>query len=198
MGKIMDGMSTDIKILYVAINLIAEKGYKSVSIKEIAAHANVSEMTVFRHFGTKQKIIEAAIDYFYYSIPMKKIFDENIEWNLETDLFLIGKSYHELMSKNTKVISVAFKEGSSIEGLLEQINKHPRQLKDFLINYFSKMRDMGKIIPIDPEAYAMIFLYQNYGEFVSRNFVEGKMITSITQEELLKASVQLFTRGLTP
>jgi len=191
-------MSTRDKIIYVAINLMANSGYKSVTIKEIAKHASVSEMTVFRHFGTKKKIMEYAIDHFYYTAPMKKIFNENIEWDLEKDLLLVSKSYHELMSRNVKVISIAFKEGNTIPGLLDQINKHPRQLKEFLVDYFSKMQELGKIIPSDPETYAMIFLYLSYGEFVSRSFVAGHMITSIPQEEIIKTSVRLFVKSLTP
>ncbi|MGG1660217.1 TetR/AcrR family transcriptional regulator [Brevibacillus sp. NRS-1366] len=194
----LEHMSTRDKIIYVAINLMAKSGYKSVTIKEIAKHASVSEMTVFRHFGTKKQIMEYAIDHFYYTAPMKKIFNENIEWDLEKDLLLVSKSYHELMNRNVKVISIAFKEGNTIPGLLDQINKHPRQLKEFLVDYFSKMQELGKIIPSDPETYAMIFLYLSYGEFVSRSFVAGHMITSIPQEEIIKTSVRLFVKSLTP
>ena len=189
----VDLLDTSDRLLYAAINLIAEKGYKAVSTKEIAKEASVSEMTLFRHFGTKQGILEAAIDRFYYSTSMKEIFEKNIVWDLEKDLLMISKAYHTLMKKNQKVILIAFKEGNSVEGLYNQINKHPRQLKELLIYYFIEMQQQGKIKELDNvESVAMAYLYMLYGEFVSRNFVEGHQITSINGEEFIQTTVNLF------
>ncbi|SDM40384.1 TetR/AcrR family transcriptional regulator [Bacillus sp. OK048] len=188
---------TSDRLLYAAINLISEKGYKAVSTKEIAKEASVSEMTLFRHFGTKQGMLEAAIDRFYYSASMKEIFDKNIVWDLEKDLLMISESYLRSMQKNKKVIHIAFKEGNSIEGLFNQINKHPRQLKELLINYFLEMKELGKIRFVgNLESLAMSYLYMVYGEFVSRNFVEGHEITSIDENEFINTTVQLFVSAL--
>ncbi|MFZ7942853.1 TetR/AcrR family transcriptional regulator [Neobacillus sp. 19] len=106
---VVDMTDTSDRLLFSAINLIAEKGYKAVSTKEIAKEASVSEMTLFRHFGTKQGILEAAIDRFYYSTSMKELFDKNIVWDLEKDLLMISEAYHKLMKKNQKVILIAYK-----------------------------------------------------------------------------------------
>ncbi|QCJ45094.1 TetR/AcrR family transcriptional regulator [Bacillus sp. S3] len=188
---------TSDRLLFSAINLIAEKGYKAVSTKEIAKEASVSEMTLFRHFGTKQGILEAAIDRFYYSTSMKELFDKNIVWDLEKDLLMISEAYHKLMKKNQKVILIAYKEGNTIEGLFEQINKHPRQLKELLIYYFLEMKQMGKMqFEGNVEGLAMSYLYMVYGEFVSRNFVDGHQITAIGSEEFISTAVQIFVRAL--
>ncbi|MFJ7729082.1 TetR/AcrR family transcriptional regulator [Neobacillus sp. NPDC097160] len=193
----IDMSDTSDRLLYAAINLIAEKGYKAVSTKEIAKEASVSEMTLFRHFGTKQGILEAAIDRFYYSTSMKELFEKNIVWDLEKDLFMISESYHKLMKKNQKVILIAFKEGNSIDGLYNQINKHPRQLKELLIYYFLEMQQQGKIkFDGNVESLAMTYLYMVYGEFVSRHFVEGHQITSIDSDEFIYSAVQLFVNAL--
>lgn len=188
---------TSDRLLYAAINLISEKGYKAVSTKEIAKEASVSEMTLFRHFGTKQGMLEAAIDRFYYSTSMKELFEKNIVWDLEADLLMLSESYLRLMQKNKKVIHIAFKEGNSIEGLFNQINKHPRQLKELLINYFLEMKQQGKVRFVGNfESLAMAYLYMVYGEFVSRNFVEGHEITSIDENEFINTTVQLFVSAL--
>src|SRR5699024_6083179 len=124
------------------------------------------------HFGTKKSILVEAIDRFYYTMPMKELFKEKVVWDLEKDLTMVSKSYHEIMKKNKKVILIAFKEGNQIEGLYNQINKHPRQLKELLNEYFLKMQEQGKIELIsDVESLSMAYLYMLYGEFVSRNFV---------------------------
>lgn len=186
------------KILQVAIELMAKKGFNAVTTKEIAKEASVSEMTLFRHFGTKKKLLEEAVDRFYYTISFKKLFVDKIVWDLEKDLLLIAKTYHELMKRNRYVIHLALKEGGNIEGLLEQVNKHPRQLKELMINYFTRMQQDKKMIECDVEMYAMSFLYMHYGLFISRSFVSGETITSLSEDEFIKNSVTLFCGQLTP
>ncbi len=178
--------------------LIAQKGYKAVTTKEIASKAMVSEMTLFRHFGTKKKLLEDAVDRFYYTISFRKLFEEQIEWDLKKDLLLIAKTYHELMKRNRYVIHVALKEGGNIDGLLDQVNKHPRQLKELMIQYFLSMQKENKMIQCEPEVYAMNFLYLQYGLFISCNFVSGEKITNLSSEDFIQNSVLLFYQQLAP
>src|SRR4051812_23187800 len=93
-------LCTGDKILTVAVDLMSDKGYKTVTTKEIAQEAGVSEMTVFRHFGCKLKILQDAVDKFSCSTPLQHLFDESIEWDLEKDLLMISCAYHEMMGRN--------------------------------------------------------------------------------------------------
>jgi AcrR family transcriptional regulator len=191
-------MSTDEKILKVAIDLIAKKGFKGATTKQIAEAAGVSEMTVFRHFENKQKILEAAVDRYYYSFQMKELFEKKLVWDLEKDLLMITNTYHKLMKKNKNVIKIAIQEGNQVKGLLEQVNKHPRQLKEQLIKYFQEMYERGQIIETDFEQTAMNLLYTSYGLFISRSFVSGETITSLSEAEVIKGSVQIYINHLKP
>lgn len=189
--------STSDRLLYATINLIAEKGYKAVTTKEIAAEANVSEMTLFRHFGTKKGLLYAAIDRFYYSASMKELFENKIVGELEKDLLTISQTYHKIMKRNLNIIRIAIKEGNTIEGLPNQINKHVLQLKELIINYFLDMQEKGKMKKFENvEALAVTFLYMLYGEFISRNFVGGKQVTTLKENEYIHTAVLLFTDAL--
>lgn len=189
---------TSEKILKVAIELMAKKGYKGATTKLIAEKANVSEMTIFRHFKTKKKILEAAVDRYYYTIQMKELFEQQIVYDLEQDLFMVAKTYHKLMKNNKNVIKIAIQEGNNVKGLLEQVNKHPRQLKELLIKYFEEMREKELIIETNYEVKAMNFLYLSYGLFISRAFVSGETITSLSEDELILDSIKIFVDHLTP
>ena len=48
--------STEEKILIAATGLIADRGFQGTTTKDIAHEAGVSEMSVFRHFGSKKAI----------------------------------------------------------------------------------------------------------------------------------------------
>ncbi|WP_076359388.1 MULTISPECIES: helix-turn-helix domain-containing protein [unclassified Paenibacillus] len=49
-----DLRSTKERLLYAAVDLIAEQGYKGITTKVIAAAAGMSEMTLFRHFAASR------------------------------------------------------------------------------------------------------------------------------------------------
>lgn len=74
-----DAQSTSDKILMTAIGLMAEKGYAGTTTKEIAAAAGVNEVTLFRHFGTKQKLLEVAFERYSYADEMTKVFEESLQ-----------------------------------------------------------------------------------------------------------------------
>ncbi|OMP67279.1 TetR/AcrR family transcriptional regulator [Domibacillus epiphyticus] len=191
-------MTIDDKILKEAIDLMALKGYKGATTKTIAENAQVSEMTLFRHFGNKKKILEAAIDRYYYSFQMKELFEQKIQWQLGKDLLLIAQTYHIIMKKNKNVIKIAIQEGKNVKGLLDHVNKHPRQLKELLVKYFEEMRKKNLIIESNYELQAMNFLYMCYGHFISRSFVSGDIITKTPEDEIIKGSVMIFVEYLTP
>ncbi|MEH7275486.1 TetR/AcrR family transcriptional regulator [Neobacillus vireti] len=181
----------------VAIDMIAKKGFKGATTKQIAEKAGVSEMTLFRHFPNKKKILEAAIDRYYYSFQMKELFEHKLIWNLEKDLLMIAQTYHTIMKKNKNVIKIAIQEGHNVPGLLEQVNKHPRQLKELIEKYLEEMNKRKLIRDCDYELTAMNFLYMSYGLFISRSFVSGEIITSLSEEDVIKGSVHVFIDHLT-
>lgn len=197
----MDGgggqLGTSDKIMVAAIDLMAERGYNGVSTKEIAAAAGFSEMTLFRHFGSKQNLLEAAVDRFYYTAEMKKLFNEKLAWDLQTDLLLVSKTYHEIMNRNRKTIQIILRNSRNLPGFHEKTRKHPRQLKELLTDYFTAMQEKGNMIPTNAEAQAVAFLVMNYGAFMS-NLDSELSFTSVTTEEFIATTVQLFTRALTP
>ncbi|UHA75543.1 TetR/AcrR family transcriptional regulator [Paenibacillus sp. 481] len=185
------------KILEAAIELICEHGYQAVTTKSIAQAAGVSEMTVFRIFGTKKGILEAAIDKYSYSVPMTHAFEECIKWNLEADLFMVSKLYHDLMRKNRKVFVISMMERNTMPELFTQSTAHPRKLKELLTDYFAEMQRRGLVVAGDPEHQSITFLYMNHGKYVSETFTGG-LVSSIQLDDWLPDAIRVLARGLTP
>ncbi|MEW9674514.1 TetR/AcrR family transcriptional regulator, partial [Ammoniphilus sp. 3BR4] len=178
-------------------DLIAEKGYNGVSTKEIAEDAGLSEKTLFRRFGSKQNLLETAFDRFHYTEEMKKLFSERIVWDLHTDLLLISRTYHEIMNRNRKMIIISIKEEGNLPGFRERTQQHPRQLMEFLTNYFTVMYEKGKLIRTNPELQALSFMMMNFGAFMN-NLDDEANFPTVSLESFIEESVQIFTRALTP
>jgi AcrR family transcriptional regulator len=194
-GMEVEDLSTRERILHEAIDLISENGFKDTTVKDIAVKAAVSEMTVFRHFKTKSSILDEAIQRFSFEIPIKKDVENKITWELEKDLRLFTTVYHKFTSLNEKVLIIKFKEGQ--KAFTNDIVESPRQLKKFLVEYFEKMQDLGKMVETDSELQAIIFIYMNFGFFCSK-ILGNERLTDKSFDDFLNGSVKLFARGIAP
>ncbi|HZG17753.1 MAG TPA: TetR/AcrR family transcriptional regulator [Candidatus Bathyarchaeia archaeon] len=188
-------MSSKEKLMIAAIDLISEKGYKAVTTKEIAETAGLSEKTLFRLFGTKQNLLEAAFDRFHYAEEMKQLFANKITWDLQTDLLLISRAYHESMNRNRKLIMISIKEEANLPGFREITQHHPRQLMALLTQYFKEMHERGKVRTSRPELSAMTFMMMSFGAFMN-NLETEENFSDVTLDSFIEESVELFTRAL--
>ncbi|MGO4537778.1 TetR/AcrR family transcriptional regulator [Paenibacillus sp. 2TAB19] len=185
------------RLLLAAINLISEKGYNGVTTQEIATAAGLSEKTLFRHFQSKQNLLESAFDRYHYAEEMRKLFEEKLVWELEEDLLTISKTYHTIMNRNRKLIEISTKDESRLPGFKERTQQHPLQLLEFLTTYFVTMGERGKMIRTNPRMQAFTFMMSQYGAFMN-DLNAGKNYPNIELEPFMHESVNLFARGLTP
>lgn len=184
------------RLMLAAIDLMAEKGYKGVSTKEIASAAGVSEMTLFRNFGSKLNLLENAVDRYHYSVEMTRIFNETVTWDLRKDLLGISQMYHEIMDRNRKLFLIVLKDDELIE-IREKAQKHPRKLLELLTQYFTDMQSRNRMIQIDAETQAITFMWMNYGAFMTQLF-GATTITKVSHQAFIESSIELFVRGVSP
>ncbi|QJD86093.1 TetR/AcrR family transcriptional regulator [Cohnella herbarum] len=183
--------------MLAAIDLISEKGYNGATTVEIAALAGLSEKTLFRRFNSKQNLLESAFDRYHYAEEMKKLFSEKLVWDLHTDLLLISRTYHSIMNRNRKMVMISMKEVSNLPGFRERTQMHPKQLLDFLTDYFRTMAEKGKMKVSKPELQAFTFMMANFGAFVN-DLESAFLYPSISLEPFIEESVRIFTRAFTP
>lgn len=191
----MQTLDNKSKLMLTAIDLMAEKGYKGVSTKEIAAVAGVSEMTLFRNFGSKQNLLEQAVDRYHYSVEMEKLFKEDIKWNLKEDLFTICQMYHDIMQRNRKLFIIVLSD-NELTSIREKADRHPRKFLELLTKYFDEMQSKHKMISTDAQTQAMTLMWLNYGAFMSQLF--GASFTEVTMQDFMHSSIDLFVKALTP
>ncbi|WP_159884620.1 TetR/AcrR family transcriptional regulator [Paenibacillus puerhi] len=184
------------KLLRAAIDLISEKGYHGVTTEEIASSAELSEKTLFRHFGSKQNLLEAALERFQYAEEMRVLFNEQIVWELEVDLLAISKKYHDIMNRDRKLILIALKDEVHIPGFKERRLQHPRQLLTYLTDYFITMSEKGKIVCPNPTMQAFTFLMAQYGAFIN-DLEAGNNYPGISLDQFIQENVNIFVQSLT-
>jgi AcrR family transcriptional regulator len=192
-----NNQSTSDKLLLATIDLMAEKGYDGTTTKEIAVAAGVNEVTLFRHFGTKQKLLEAAFNRYHCAEEMTKLFNESLNGELHSDLLMISRTYHKIMNRNRKLLLIAHKGSSNLpKEVYQEATRHPQHLKNLLTKYLIAMSEQGKVMTSNPELQALSFMWMNYGAFISSHLNEAVPEDSL--DEFIKESVRIFARALTP
>src|SRR5690625_1722535 len=136
--------ATSEKIMDAAIELFSKNGFDGVTTEEIAAEAGFSEKTLFRHFKSKQNLLEQAIDRYHYADEMRSIFDNELSGNVQEDLWLISENYHRIMYRNRKMLRVIMKVGKNLPALHQYAHRHPKALQEFLTHYFADMKKQNK------------------------------------------------------
>lgn len=61
-GESLDPAATRVKVLRTAARLFRERGTHTVGVNEIAEAAGVSKLTLYRHFESKERLIQAFLE----------------------------------------------------------------------------------------------------------------------------------------
>ena len=192
--KDIDGMTTD-RILKATLELMKDKSFRVVTIRDIAQASSVSEMTVFRHFRTKRGVLEAAISKYSFVPFFKEIFEKQIVHDLENDLYLIATTYLNQMQNNKSIFLIAIQERSTMPELTSIISNNTGQFRDLLTDYFATMQSKNKMMKVDANALTITFMATLFGYFSSIAFW-GELFIRETSEEFVKTMVAMFCNGL--
>lgn len=185
------------KIIEATVSLFVSKGFKGTTTKEIAIASGVNEVTIFRHFGSKQGLFEAVVDSMTFQTVYDERFLSELSWDLEKDLWLIAKTYQERLDSIRDIVLIGFREAGNYPELNELISKFPQSFKSVVYNYLAEMRQKNKIVDVNIELQAMNFVWLNFGYFISKARF-GQQLIAVDQDEFLQQSTFLFARGLKP
>ncbi|WP_253665434.1 helix-turn-helix domain-containing protein [Thermus scotoductus] len=96
------GMDPSERLLLAALELLAERGYRGATTKEIARRVGVNEVTLFRRFGSKEALLRAALSRFIPAGFLERLPAE--EAPLEEGLKELLEAYLDLVTTpRTKV-----------------------------------------------------------------------------------------------
>lgn len=95
------------QILDAALDVMLEHGYTGATTRQIAEAAGINEVTLFRRFGSKKRLIAAAVEQEALNFAAAGI---DYTGDLEADLTRIVRFYRDLVQKRGRMIVVLISE----------------------------------------------------------------------------------------
>lgn len=148
---------TEQKIVDATIFLLDKKGMNSTTTKKIAKKAEVSEVTVFRKFKSKDNLLKIAKIYYsdYFLEKISDIFTNYEDTDLESLLKNTWWKLVNFLDNNMDIIKIALDELMSSPEEEKMFSKFSDEVLKNLTNIFQEQIDKGKIRKINPSAAAL-------------------------------------------
>ena len=93
MRRVMKKKDTKQKLLDATLKLISQKGYLGATTREISREAGVTELTLFRHFGTKERLFEELLNRNSFLPRLRELLPELDHLTYEDALTLVATRF---------------------------------------------------------------------------------------------------------
>jgi len=151
------------RILQAALELFSKNGFAGTTTREIAQKAEITEVTLFRHFNSKETIFEETILNFLPSPDFKILISKANEMNYKKALRLIAHSFFEGLEAHKDLINIMYMESQRHFELMERIyTVLVKNLVILLTEYFVELQSKNLLRNFDPEVMATTFLGMFY------------------------------------
>lgn len=191
-----DIRSTKEKILESALKLFSEKGYLGATTREIAKDAGVAEVTLFRHFPSKENLLTEVFNGYSFLPELKNILPEVSVLKYEDALLLIVKRFLDSLFLRKDMIKI----------MKSEIFTHPEHVTRFyqsflddlyttLASYFEDMQQKGYLRDFDPRLGGRALLGMIFSYFEVEEFIFQKQSGMEDYEKTIKEFIKIFIKG---
>lgn len=178
------------KILDATIALVSQKGYLGATTREIAQGAGVTELTLFRHFGTKEKLFEACLNRNTFLPTLKELLPDLEDMSYEDALRTVGRSFLLSLKARKPIVKIMQAEMCRYpEKMRKMSGTFFDEMLGTLAGYFTARQRKGELRSFPPEVAARMFLGMLFSYFRTEEIMRG---IDITKKGRMDAAVEGF------
>lgn len=186
---------TKARIIEAAAQQFFDLGYKRATTRGIAQAADVSEVTLFRHFGNKQDLFLAVINQNGMQPDSKEVLSLTLEGDYRQDMLRLGHYLMQIMQERRDGMRLMLCEAAHFPELQEVVGQAPLQLRGMIAKYLQQRIDAGDIVARDPQVMAQGFLGFFFSYTIAFGFLDQMMALESSQDEMVAEFVDLFVQG---
>lgn len=183
------------KILTAALEAFSSQGYAGATTRGIAISAGVTEVTLFRHFPTKEKLFEDVVCSFLPNPDFARIVTRARELEYQDALHLIALGFINGLKQHENLIRVVYMECQRHNDLLEQVYTELVSNITLLISdYLKELQAKNVVKEFNTEISSRMFLGTFFG-FFEDEFLLKMGNSGANFEEIISTCVEIFARG---
>lgn len=150
------------KILDASLELFSAHGYASVTTRAIAEAAGVNEVTLFRLFGSKERLFREVFASFF-SRPDEALSRIRPRYELEPDLVEYAGTFVDFFSANHKLVSMSIRNiKEDFADIDESLRDQERSMRAAILSYLGGMAASGAVAG-SPEELSRLFVECLFG-----------------------------------
>lgn len=145
-----------------ALELFSKQGYFKTTTREIADLAEINELTLFRHFGTKENLFQQTTQAYVQDINIKGEIEQFKNQPFEDSIREIALDYLEFCQQNTQLYKIQMHLSDNMKDFVRL--KLSRGYQKELQEYFTELKKEEKING-NPEKMSVVFINSILGAF---------------------------------
>ena len=151
-------------ILEAALALFMEYGIQKVSIAEIAKKANVSQVTIYNYFESKDNLVRFVFQYYVDQVwnEQKKVLESDLPFNEKIKNIIFEKGM-KAAQISTRFFQDFMKDYASGQSYVEEV--YLKEALPLLINLFDEGRKQG-VIDSTISNEAILFYLQMFQRYL--------------------------------
>lgn len=193
----MKTSNTKEQLLKATLKLISEKGYLGATTREIAQEAGVTELTLFRHFGSKERLFEELLKGHTFLPMLKELLPELDGLSFEEALILIATRFLLSLKERKSMVKIMYSEVTSYPVKIREVyNKFIDEMRTTLALYFESQQNSDIIRnDLSPDMAARVFLWILFSYFRSEEIMRPAGMKKKAMEKDARAIIDIFMHG---
>jgi len=188
------------RMMVVALEEFVQSGYKGTSTRAISDRAGVNEVTLFRHFGSKQGLLKAAVLNAVEQTRAPKEIEYYLKLPLREGLTELTADYADQLANVSDLFTLGLAESCAHPEIAEVLKTLMWELRNKLIDYFENLAAQHQVLPFDFQVIAHIVLSSFYAISVIRRRAPEDITKHLADERILRSLVDMIvtTYGTVP
>jgi AcrR family transcriptional regulator len=193
----MTKVNTKQQLLEATLKLISEKGYLGATTREIAQEAGVTELTLFRHFGSKELLFEELLKTYTFLPKLKELLPELDGLPVHDALATIAERFLLSLKERKAMVKIMYSEVTIYpEKIREVYNKFVEAMRGTLASYFGTLRERGILKNnISPDMAAKVFFWVLVSYFRAEEIMRPGGMKKNAMEKQIREIIDIFSHG---
>jgi AcrR family transcriptional regulator len=186
------------RILHAAARVYAQHGWRGATTRRIADEAGVNEVTLFRHFGSKDALLEQMVR----EVAAAKVglSLEGVPHDPESELLAWARGHHQETTGKRRLIRQIMSDAEERPDLVNCATNGPNNAATHLRSYVAQLRAHGFIpgeeVLASAEVAAAVTMLMGavFADGMNRDIMPAMFSRPV--DETLRAYVRIFLRGI--